>query len=188
MLLAHGADRNARLRSPILKRVYNAGDPLLGEGPPRSCARRAAAIPLMMQLLLDGGAVPRLTQKNGNTPLMLSIRFLCSQGGLNPFEVNGERAIEAINLSLQHGVDVNAKNWESALHLALDYPKVMSLRAQHGADLGITDRQGRTVLDAALAAATPNPETIATLRSLNAPVAKPGAGPKDTAPAPARPD
>jgi hypothetical protein len=125
----------------------------------------------MMQLLLDGGAVPRLTQKNGNTPLMLSIRFLCSQGGLNPFEVNGERAIEAINLSLQHGVDVNAKNWESALHLALDYPKVMSLRAQHGADLGITDRQGRTVLDAALAAATPNPETIATLRSLNAPVA-----------------
>jgi ankyrin repeat protein len=152
----------------------------------------------MMQVLLDGRTDPRITQKNGNTPLMLSIRFLSSGGGLNRFEVNGERAIEAINLSLQHGVDVNAKNAraESALHLALDYPKVLSLLAERGADLGITDRQGRTVLDAALAAAKPNPETIAVLRSLNAPVSKPGAGAngntvpttKDAAPAPARPD
>jgi uncharacterized protein len=198
MLLAHGADPNARLRSSILKRVYNAGDPLLGEGATAFMRAARGGDPLMMQVLLDGRADPRLTQKNGNTPLMLSIRFLSSGGGLNRFEVNEQRAREAINLCFQHGVDVNAKNSraESALHLALDYPKVLSLLAEHGADLGITDRQGRTVLDAALAAARPNPETIAVLRSLNAPASKPGAGAngntvptaKDAAPAPARPD
>jgi ankyrin repeat protein len=181
MLLAHGADPNARLKSSILKRVYNAGDPLLGEGATAFMRAARGGDPVMMQVLLDGGADPRLTQKNGNTPLMLSIRFLSSGGGLNPFEVNGQRAMEAINLSLKQGVDINAKNarGESALHLALDYPNVLGLLAEHGADLGITNRQGRTVLDAALAAAKPNNETIALLRRLNAPASS-GAGPANT--------
>jgi ankyrin repeat protein len=161
--------------------VYNAGDPLLGEGATAFMRAARGGDPVMMQVLLNGGADPRLTQKNGNTPLMLSVRFLSSGGGLNPFEVNGQRALEAINLSLQQGVDINAKNarGESALHLALDYPNVVSLLAEHGADLGITNRQGRTVLDAALAASKPNKETIALLRKLNAPASS-GAGPSNT--------
>jgi ankyrin repeat protein len=171
MLLAHGANPNAPLKSPILKRVYNAGDPLLGEGATAFMRAARGGDPVMMQVLLDGGADPRLTQMNGNTPLMLSIRFLSSGGGLNPFEVNGQRAMEAINLSTNHGVDINAKNvrGESALHLALDYPNVLRLLADHGADLGITNREGRTVLDMAVSATKPNQETIALLRRLNAP-------------------
>ena len=174
MLLAHGADPDARLKSPILKRVYNAGDPLLGEGATAYMRAARGGDPTMMQVLLEAGADPRLNQKNGNSPLMLAIRFLSSGGGLNPFEVNGQRAMEAINLSLRHGADINAKNsrGESALHLALDYPNVLTLLADHGADLGITDRQGRTVLDAALAAVKPNQETIELLRKLNAPVSR----------------
>lgn len=172
MLLAHGADANQSLKSPILKRVYNAGDNLLGEGATAFMRAARGGDPTMMQVLLDGGADPRLTQKNGNSPLMLSIRFLSSGGGLNPFEVNGQRAVEAINLSLKYGVDINARNArnDSALHLALEYPNILKLLAEHGADLGITNRQGRTVLDAALAASKPNEETIRLLRSLNAPV------------------
>jgi ankyrin repeat protein len=171
MLLAHGADPNARLKSPILKRVYNAGDNLLGEGATAFMRAARGGDPTMMQILLDSGADPRLAQKNGNTPLMLSIRFLSSGGGLNPFEVNGQRAVEAVNLSLELGVDINAKNSrnDSALHLALEYPNILKLLAEHGADLGITDRLGRTVLDAALAAGKPNEETIGLLRSMNAP-------------------
>jgi ankyrin repeat protein len=171
MLLAHGADPNARLKSPILKRVYNAGDNLLGEGATAFMRAARGGDPTMMQILLDSGADPRLAQKNGNTPLMLSIRFLSSGGGLNPFEVNGQRAVEAVNLSLKLGVDINAKNSrnDSALHLALEYPNILKLLAEHGADLGITDRLGRTVLDAALAAGKPNEETIGLLRSMNAP-------------------
>jgi ankyrin repeat protein len=189
MLLAHGANPNARLKSPIIKRVYNAGDPLLGEGATAFMRAARGGDPTMMQVLLDGGADPQLTQKNENTPLMLSIRFLSSGGGLNPFEVNGQRGMEAINLVLKHGVDINAKNGrgESALHLALDYPNVLKLLAEHGADLGITNRQGRTVLDAALASAKPNQETIALLRSLNAPVSKAAADAKSSA-APAKAD
>jgi ankyrin repeat protein len=151
----------------------------------------------MMQVLLDAGADPVLTQKNGNTPLMLSIRFLSSRGGLNPFEVNEQRAMEGINLSLKRGVDINAKNarGESALHLALDYPNVLKLLTEHGADLAITNRQGQTVLEAALAAAKPNQETIALLRSLRAPASgtaadangSAAAAKTDLTPGPARP-
>jgi len=175
MLLAHGADPNARLKNPILKRVYNAGDPLLGEGATPFMRAARGGDPVMMQVLLDGAVDPRLTQKNGNTPLMLSIRFLSSGGGLNPFEVNGQRAMEAIDLCLKQGIDINAKNSreESALHLALDYPRVLKLLAEHGADLTITNRQGRTALDVALAAAKPNEESITLLHSLSAPVSKP---------------
>jgi serine/threonine-protein phosphatase 6 regulatory ankyrin repeat subunit B len=171
MLLGHGADPNARLKSPILKRVYNAGDNLLGEGATSFMRAARGGDPTMMQVLLDGGANPQLTQKNGNTPLMLSIRFLASGGGLNPFAVNEQHALDAINLSLQHGLDINAKNSrnESALLLALEYPNILRLLAQHGADLGITDRQGRTVMDLALAASKPNEETIRLLRGLSAP-------------------
>jgi ankyrin repeat protein len=198
MLLAHGADANARLRRTILKRVYNAGDNLLGEGATAFMRAARGGDPIMMQVLLDGGADPQLTQRNGNTPLMLSIRFLSSGGGLNPFEVNGPRAVEAIDLSLKRGVDINAKNarQESAVHLALEYPAILKLLAEHGADLGITNRQGRTVLDAALAAGKPNEETIGLLRSLHAPVSPPGpaaenktASPKpDTRPTAAPPE
>ncbi|HEX5226395.1 MAG TPA: ankyrin repeat domain-containing protein [Bryobacteraceae bacterium] len=171
MLLAHGADPNARLSSPILKRVYNAGDNLLGEGATAFMRAARGGDPTMMQVLLGGGADAKLPQKNGYTPLMLSVRFLSSGGGLSPFEVNGKRGLEAINLSLKLGVDVNAKNarGDSALHLALQYPSIVKLLAEHGADLGATDGMGRTVLDAALAAAKPNEETIALLRSLHAP-------------------
>jgi ankyrin repeat protein len=91
---------------------------------------------------------------------------------LYPSEVNRQQAVEAINLSLKLGVDINAKNArnDSALHLTLEYPDVLKLLAEHGADLGITDRQGRTILDAALAASKPNEQTVGLLRSLNAPV------------------
>jgi ankyrin repeat protein len=189
MLLAHGANPNPRLKSPILKRVYNAGDPLLGEGATAFMRAARGGDPAMMQVLLDGGADPRLTQKSGNTPLMLSIRFLSSGGGLNPFEVNGQRGMEAINLILKQGAEINAKNarGESAVHLALDYPSVLKILAEHGADLGITNRQGRTALDAALAAAKPNQEAIALLRSLNAPVSKAAAG-ADSSAAPVKAD
>jgi ankyrin repeat protein len=177
MLLAHGADPNARLKSPILKRVYNAGDNLLGEGATAFMRAARGGDPAMMQVLLDGGADPKLSQKNGNTPLMLSLRFLSSGGGLSVFDVNGQRGLDAIKVSLNHGVDMNAKNprGDSALHLALEYPAALRLLAEHGADLGITNRQGRTVLDAALAAAKRNEETIALLQSLNAPASPPRA-------------
>jgi ankyrin repeat protein len=184
MLLTHGADPNARLKSPILKRVYNAGDPLLGEGATAFMRAARGGDPTMMQVLLDGGADPKLSQKNGNTPLMLSLRFLSSGGGQYSFEVNGQRALEAIHFSLNHGVDINAKNarGESAPHLALEYPGILKLLAEHGADLSITNRQGRTVLDAALAAAKRNEETIALLQSLNAPTSPRAEAPRNTEP------
>ena len=72
MLLAHGADPNARLKDRIVKRQYNAGDPRLGEGAtPFMRAARGGDL-LVMRLLLEAGGDPRLAQKNGNTPASIS--------------------------------------------------------------------------------------------------------------------
>jgi uncharacterized protein len=172
MLLQHGANPNAVLKTRILKRVYNGGDPLLGEGATAFMRAARGGDPGMMQVLLDAGADPLLPQKNGDTPVMLAVRYLSSGGGQYSPDVNAQRAMEALRLGIKLGVDINAKNarGESALHLALDRPSVVSLLAENGADLGISDRQGRTALDAALAASKPNEETIALLRKLHAPL------------------
>ena len=70
MLLAKGASPDAHLNGPILKRVYDAGDNRLGEGatPFMRAARKCDTT--VMQLLLDAGADPKLTQKSGNNALM----------------------------------------------------------------------------------------------------------------------
>ena len=71
MLLTGGANVNARLKGTILKRVYDAGDNRLGEGatPFMRAARKCDVA--MMQLLLEAKADVTLTQKSGNTPVML---------------------------------------------------------------------------------------------------------------------
>lgn len=72
MLLAHDADPNARLKTPILKRGYTAGDRQLSEGATALMrAAKGADLPAM-RLLLERGADAAATQKNGNTALFLA--------------------------------------------------------------------------------------------------------------------
>ena len=72
MLLAHGADPNARLKRRSSSASHNPGDPRLGEGAtPFMRAARGGDAPVM-RLLLQAGADSALTQKNGNTPLYLA--------------------------------------------------------------------------------------------------------------------
>jgi ankyrin repeat protein len=181
MLLAAGADPNARLSSRILKRVYNPGDPRLGEGatPLMRAARGADAT--IMRLLLDAGADSTLAQKNGNSPILLAASVGSERNGNNPLRGSEEDAIAAIALAIAHGMDVNAvsASGESAVHAALGSPAIIRLLVRHGARLDVRNKQGRTPLEAALAAREPNAETIAVLRELTpvaqAPPPAPGA-------------
>ena len=175
MLLTGGANVNARLKGTILKRVYDAGDNRLGEGatPFMRAARKCDVA--MMQLLLEAKADVTLTQKSGNTPVMLCAGAVSAGNSEdNPERVSEEEALPAIRLALDAGVDVNAANTtgDTALHTASTtgggLHSVIRLLVERGGRLDAKNKAERTPLDAATRARQPNERTIALLKELAA--------------------
>jgi ankyrin repeat protein len=71
LALAHGADPNAQLESPIIGRHHGGGDFALGKGA-TALMRAAKGNDLeSMRLLLEAGADPQLAMANGQTVLDL---------------------------------------------------------------------------------------------------------------------
>jgi uncharacterized protein len=166
LLLAHGADPNAKLREKVIKRQYNPGDPRLGEGatPFMRAARGGDAA--VMRILLQAGADPALTQKNGNAPLYLAAGI--GPGGNNPDHGTEKGALEAIAICLDAGADINAVNaaGDTAVHAAVGSPAIVRFLAEHGARLDVKNKQGRTPLDVLVRNRDANQETLALLKRL----------------------
>jgi len=136
ILLANGANPNARLKKPIIGRHNNlVGDTSLGEGTtPLMRASKGNDLPVM-RLLLDAGAEATLTLKDRTTTAMMA------------------SSVEAIKLLVEHGVDVNAfnTNGQTILHNAAGRGSnaIIQYVAEKGARLDKKDKQGRTPLDIA---------------------------------------
>jgi uncharacterized protein len=174
MLIKGGANVNARLIAPILKRVYDAGDNRLGEGatPFMRAARKCDVA--MMRILLDAKADVTLAQKSGNSPLMLCAGAVSGGSGEDtPERVNEDEALAAIRLALDAGVDVNAQNatGDTALHTAATagggQPAIIRLLVERGARLDVKNKADRTPLDAATRTRQPNERVIALLEALS---------------------
>jgi uncharacterized protein len=172
MLLARGANPNSSLKGPILKRVYDAGDGRLGEGatPLMRAARKCDVT--VMQLLLDAGADPKLTQKSGNNVLMLAAGAVTS-GGDESQHVSEEQALAAIKIGVAAGIDVDEANatGDTVMHTAATtgggLRSVIQFLADSGARLDIKNKGDRTPLEAARRARQPNEATIALLERLS---------------------
>jgi ankyrin repeat protein len=156
VLLAHGANPNARLKRPTIGRHHLlTGDASLGEGTtPLMRAAKSNDI-AVMKALLDAGADPSLTLKDRTTPLMVAAGGGAVVGAYaNAIPVTEDTSIQAIRFCLERGVDVNAfnTNGQTALHLAVQRgaEKVVRFLAQNGAKLDMKNKQGRTPLDVAL--------------------------------------
>ncbi len=139
-LVRHGADVNARLKSGRSGRGQLSR---LGATPFMLAAVTDDA-PLM-RLLVEFGADPLLENETHSTPLMAAAGL----GTLAPTEEAGTEpeALEAVELALQLGGDVNAvdANGETAMHGAAykSFPKVVEFLAQKGAKIEIWNRTNK---------------------------------------------
>lgn len=159
VLLAHGADPNARLAAPLFQRHHTAGDRALGEGStPFMRAAKSGDI-VVMRMLLAAGADPKLTQPNQANALMLAAGMGWRDGSpaAPSYDQGSEKdAIEAIKVCMASGLDINASttNGETALHGAISgraSETIIRFLVENGADLTAKNKQGRTPLEAAMA-------------------------------------
>jgi hypothetical protein len=148
MLLARGADPNAKLKSPKPQRQHTAGDAFLNAGAtPLMRAAKAGDVEVM-RMLVDYGADPFAELRDGVTLLMIA-SGMGWRGGFDTLRDSGteQGAIAAIQFCLEYGHDLKAVNGrgQTALHGAIDRgPSVLEYLVRAGADLHARDKQGRT--------------------------------------------
>jgi uncharacterized protein len=150
LLLEHGANPNSRLKTPTLQRFHNGGDPLLTDGATPLMRAAKSTDVAAVRLLLQNGANPGLTTKNLTTALMFAAGLGGGRGR------SDDDAIDTITLCLEAGADVNAfnTNGQTALHVATERSnKIVRFLAEHGAELDLKDKDGRTPLDIAMGVA-----------------------------------
>jgi ankyrin repeat protein len=173
-LLGRGANPNTALTKNLPGRSgMDSGDTTLDEGTtPLMRAARAGDAPVM-RALLEKGADPKLTTKEGNTALMFAAGV-----GYRDKNTRGTEsaALEALKVALDRGLDLNQTNnrGETALHGAAlrGADSIVQFLADHGAKLDAKTKPGFTPLDIALgknslgALPVPHDSTVELIRKL----------------------
>jgi uncharacterized protein len=132
-----------------------------------------------MRALLEKGADPKLTTKDGNTVLMLA----AGVGYRDKFTRGTEaEALESLKVALEAGLGLNQANarGETALHGAAlrGADSIVQFLVDHGAKLDAKTKQGFTPLDVAMgknsfaALPVPHDTTVDLIRKLGGPEGK----------------
>jgi len=158
LLLRKGANANLQLKQPIIGRhTAFQGDGSLGEGTTALARAAKSGDTPMIKVLLDGGADPRITQKDGTTVAMIATtgRGQRSYAGKDSVGTPATDAdsLAALTVLLGTSVDVNAANanGQTALHnaAARGSDPIVKLLIEKGAKLDVKDRLGRLPIDMA---------------------------------------
>jgi uncharacterized protein len=170
-LLDKGANPNARLKkqTPYRSKVDRGTDTMLGAGTTAFLRAARAGDAEMMRLLLKRGADPKIATGSDTPQDVNSGPQRRNPGGINPLmaaaglgskeedtvgrKKTEAQSIEAIQVCLDAGVDVNAADGrgQTALYGAAlqGYDDVVKFLLAHGAKVDIKDQRGFTALDAA---------------------------------------
>jgi len=153
ILLDHGANPNATLRTPTLQRAHTPGEPSLNEGstPLMRAAKNGDSDAI--RLLLKYGANPNARQKNQTTALMFAAGLGRGTGAFTKDYATEAELLESVKLLVAAGADVNAANdtGETPLHYgAQASDDIVKFLAAHGAKLDAKDSKGRTPVEMAL--------------------------------------
>ena len=155
VLLAHGADPNARLnqKKPSVRTLDEIE---LQGATPLALAAEVNSLDAI-KALVEGGADPRIATEKGTTPLMLAAGAGTDvQRRRSPEE--RALAVETAKFLVEHGVDVNAAGqygW-TALHSAAyqGLNDVIDYLVSKGAKLETKDQLGQTPLSISLSVLT----------------------------------
>jgi ankyrin repeat protein len=157
-LLRRGANPNAQLQKPIIGRhTAYQGDGSLGEGTTALARAAKSGDVAMMKVLLEGGADPRMTQKDGTTVAMIATsargqRVYAATASVGT-PATEEDALAALELLVNASIDVNATNanGQTALHnaAARGSDAIVKYLVDKGAALDVKDKQGRLPIDIA---------------------------------------
>lgn len=160
VLLAHGANPNAGLKTSTLQRAHTPGEPTLGEGATPLARAARTGDTAAMELLITAGANVNQPLKNGTTPLM----FAAGLGrGVSAFAKDTGTEAELLagaKLLVSKGADVNAISiaGQTAMHFAAqaadaNFPQpsddMVTFLASQGARLDVVDNQKRTPIEMA---------------------------------------
>ena len=179
LLLAHGADVNARMSANAPRNGTYDYTYMSHVGATPLFLAVKASDTAMMRLLLDHGADPAIGNDENTTPLLVAAGIGYIEGQILASE---EKAFEAVRMLVERGEDVNTTNdkSETALHGAA-YRGANSIALyliDRGARLDIADELGRmpvTIADGAVAGPyfRAHDETAALLREVMGPSAPP---------------
>ena len=175
-LLARGATVDVPLKRNLAGRSgMDGGDTTLNEGTTPLMRAARAGDAAVMRLLLEQGANPKLTTKDGNTALMLAAGVGYRDKNTKGTETD---ALEAVKVALAAGLDLHQKNSrdETPLHGAAfrGADTIVQFLVDQGADLNAVSRQGFTPLDMALGKSVtsqlpvPHDSTVTLLKKLGA--------------------
>lgn len=156
LLMAAGADVNRPLdrQVPYRTKLDRGNDTMLNTGTTPLLRAAKSADVRAIRFLLDHGADPALTTRNGANPLMAAAGLGTRDSDSTGRYKTAEQMTEAIGLFLDAGLDINAADsrGRTAAHGAAlqGFDEVIRYLAAHGADVGAADNDGVTPLDMAL--------------------------------------
>ncbi len=172
VLLAHGANPNARLKKEPPTFGRGGGGQFKHDGATPIVLAAKGADVAVMRTLLAAGADPRPTADDGTTTLMIAAGYGQTLGNSS---VTYDEALDAAQLAMELGADVNAANQEgeTALHGAAYFgaDPVVQFLVDRGARVNARNRLGLTPMTVAQGyggggGILINPSTVALLRQL----------------------
>ena len=141
LLLDHGADPNARMRSSTETRTIFTHQWLREEGATPFWRAAQSGDVELLQRLLDAGADPLIATDNGTNALMVAAGIGWVEGVT--YEWSREQNVQTVAWLLELGVDVNARDRDGRTALMGAAHKgrneIVQMLVDHGADMAVRD-------------------------------------------------